>query len=82
MQTLLFYSYHTSTLVLKMLIHITLISEAHLYIRAFLHHVPRSRTMEDSLFHGPTFMVQILKKSMYKAFGRLTRCKPNVDQEE
>ena len=31
---------------------------------------------------GPTSMVQFLKKSIYKAFGPLTRCKPNVDQEE
>ena len=32
--------------------------------------------------HGPTFMVRFLGKSIYKAFGPLTRCKPNVNQEE
>ena len=33
--------------------------------------------------HVPTFMVQILTKiSVYKVFGPLTRCKPNVDKEE
>ena len=31
---------------------------------------------------GPWKMVQLLEKSIYKAFGPLTRCKPNVDQEE
>ena len=30
---------------------------------------------------GPISMVRFLKKSIYKAFGSLTRCKPNVDQE-
>ena len=32
--------------------------------------------------HGPTSVVQFLKKPIYKAFGPLTTCKPNVDQEE
>ena len=31
---------------------------------------------------GPTSMVRFLKNSIYKAFGPLTRCRPNVDQEE
>ena len=31
---------------------------------------------------GPTSMIPFLKKSNYKAFGPLTRCKLNVDQEE
>ena len=31
---------------------------------------------------GPTSMVRFLKKSIHKAFGPLTRCKLNVDQEE
>jgi hypothetical protein len=31
-----------------------------------------------SNFHGPISQ----KKTIYKAFGPLTRCKPNVDQEE
>ena len=31
---------------------------------------------------GPTCMIQFCTKSNYKAFGPLTRCKPNVDQEE
>ena len=33
-------------------------------------------------FHGPTSTVRFLEKTIYKAFGPLTRCKPNVDQEE
>ena len=32
--------------------------------------------------HGLHFMVQVLNKLIYKAVGPLTRCKPNVDQEE
>ena len=36
-----------------------------------------SWTMEDGLFHGPIYL-----KKIYKAFGPLTTCKPNVDQEE
>ena len=51
-------------------------------LRAGLHHGSWSWTMEDGLFHGPTSMVWFLKKLVYKAFGPLTRCKPNVDQEE
>ena len=35
-----------------------------------------------AFFHGPTSMVWFLKKSIYKAFVSLTRCKPNVDQVE
>ena len=31
-------------------------------------------------FDGPTSMGRFLKKTIYKAFGSLTRCKPNVDQ--
>ena len=31
---------------------------------------------------GLTSMVQFLKTIFYTAFGALTRCKPNVDQEE
>jgi hypothetical protein len=34
-----------------------------------------------AFLHGPTSMVRFLKKSIYKAFGPFTRCKPNVDQE-
>ena len=37
-------------------------------------------------FHGQTswsnLHVRFLKKTIYKAFGPLIRCKPNVDQEE
>ena len=57
-------------------------------IRAGLHHGPWSWTMEDGLFfHGPTwwsnfFGLISLKKNIYKVFGPLTRCKPNVDQKE
>ena len=46
-------------------------------LRASIHHGPWSRTMEYGLFHGPTSMLWFLKKSIYKAFGSLTRCKPN-----
>jgi hypothetical protein len=35
-----------------------------------------------AFFNGPTSNVRYLKESIYKAFGSLTRCKPNVDQEE
>ena len=39
-----------------------------------------------AFFHGPndgpTFIVQFLNTSIYKAFGPLNRFKPNVDQEE
>ena len=31
---------------------------------------------------GRTSMVQFIIESIYKAFGPLTRCKPNADQEE
>jgi hypothetical protein len=37
---------------------------------------------EDILEHDPTSMVRFLKKSSYVPFGPLTRCKPNVDQED
>ena len=30
---------------------------------------------------GPTCMIRFLKKTINKAFGPLTRCKPNLDQE-
>ena len=35
-----------------------------------------------AFFHGPTSIIRFLKKSIYKAFGPLTRCKPNGDKEE
>ena len=47
-------------------------------LRVGLYHGPWSGTMEDGLF----FIVWFLKKSNYKAYGTLTKCKPNVDQEE
>ena len=31
---------------------------------------------------GPTSMVRFLKNSIYKAFGLLIGCTPNMDQEE
>ena len=42
---------------------------------------------EMAFFHGPTRWSNFhgpisKKKSIYKAFGPLTRCKSNVDQEE
>ena len=48
-------------------------------IRAGLHHGSWNRIM-----HGrwPSPMVWFLKKSIYKAFGPLTRCKLKVNQEE
>ena len=44
-------------------------------------------TMEDDFFSWFNLLVQLpwsnfLKKSIYKVFGPLTRCKSNVDQEE
>ena len=52
-------------------------------VRASLHHGPWSWTMEDGIFSWSNFHGLIsLKKSIYKAFGPLTRCKLNVDQEE
>ena len=53
---------------------------------AGLHHGPWSRTIEDGLcpwsdLMVPTSMIRI-KRSVYKVFGPLTRCEPNVDQEE
>ena len=56
-------------------------------IRAGLHHELWSRTMEDVLFSWSDSMVQLswfhfTTISNYKAFGPLTRCKPDVDQEE
>jgi hypothetical protein len=41
-----------------------------------------SWTMKDGLFHGPTSMIQFLRETIYIAFGPLTRCKPNVDQDD
>jgi hypothetical protein len=35
-----------------------------------------------AFFHNPTFMVQFLKITIYKAFGALTMCKPNMEQEK
>ena len=35
-----------------------------------------------AFFHGPTFVIRFLKTTIYKTFGPLTKCKPNVDQEE
>ena len=49
-------------------------------LRAGLHHGRWHFSMV--WLDGPTSMVWFLKKSIYKAFGPLTRCKSNVDQEE
>ena len=48
-------------------------------LRANLHHLPWSWNMEGGMFSWSNLMVQIswsdpLKKSIYKAFGPLTRC--------
>ena len=55
-------------------------------LRVSLHHGPEVEPwkMAFSMFQldGPTSMVWFLEKWIYKAFGPLTRCKPNVDQEE
>jgi hypothetical protein len=41
------------------------------------------RPWKMAYFHGPTSMVWFFKKPpIHKVFGSLTRCKPNVDQEE
>ena len=51
--------------------------------RAGFHHGPWSRTMEDGPFQWSEFMVRLLeKKFSFESLGPLTRCKPNVDQEE
>ena len=52
-------------------------------LRARLHHGP----WKMALFHGLTWWSNFhdpicLKNPVYKAFEPLTRCKPNVDQEE
>ena len=39
-------------------------------------------TMKSDHGRWPFSMVQLLEKSIYKAFGPLTRCTSNVDQEE
>ena len=44
--------------------------------------VPRKMPYSVVRVHGLHFMVRVLKKLIYKAVGPLTRCKPNVDQEE
>jgi hypothetical protein len=44
--------------------------------------VPRKMPYSPVRVHGLHFMVRVLKKMIYKAVGPLTRCKPNVDQEE
>ena len=44
--------------------------------------VPHKMPYSAVRVHGVHFMVQVLKKLIYKAVGPLTRCKPNVDQEE
>ena len=48
----------------------------------YLHHGPWSWTMEDDRFHDPTFIVWFVKTPIHKAFGPLSRCRPNEDQEE
>ena len=53
----------------------------HNSLRAGLHHGPWSQTMEDGIFSWSNFHGPISKKTIYKAFGPLTRCKPNVDQK-
>ena len=35
-----------------------------------------------AFFHGPTSMVQFLKRPTAKAYGPLARCKTNVKEEE
>ena len=56
-------------------------------LRVSLHHEPWSQIIEDGLFPWSDLMLQhpwseFLQKSVYKAFGPLIRCKPNVDQGE
>ena len=58
-------------------------------LRAKLYHKPWIRTTNHEVgpwkmafFHGLTFMVCFHKRSIHKAFGALSRCKSNVDQEE
>ena len=55
-------------------------------MRAGSHHGPWDHIMEDGIFLRSDLMVQHawsdFFKSIYKAFGPLTRCKPNVDQKE
>ena len=47
-----------------------------------LHHGSRSCPMPYGLFSWPHFMVTFEKDANLKAFGPLTRCQPNMDQEE
>jgi hypothetical protein len=52
-------------------------------VRDSLHYGPRSCPMSDGIFpwshsHGKNFEIMQILKSL----GPLTRCKPNVDQEE
>ena len=57
-------------------------------VRAGLHHGPWNWTMEDGIFPWFHLVVQFPWSNSskyqldYKAFGPLTRCKPNVNQEE
>ena len=55
-------------------------------LRAGLHHGSWSQTKRWPFsmvrLDGPTFMIRFLKKTIYKVFGLLTRCKLNEDQEE
>jgi hypothetical protein len=44
--------------------------------------VPRKMPYSAVRVHGLYFMVRVLKNLINKAVGPLTRCKPNVDQEE
>ena len=64
----------------------TLMPQIIFLLRAGLHCGPWSHIMEDGLFQLYEFMVQLPWPNFFKinfeSFGLLTRCKPNVDQEE
>ena len=55
-------------------------------IRANLHYGPWNQTMENGLFQQFEFMVQLpwsdFLKISFEILRPITRCKPNVDQEE
>jgi hypothetical protein len=57
----------------------------HYHIRELVYHLgPADYEVgpwKMAFFRGPTFVVGFLKNSIHIAFGLLTRCKPNVDQE-
>ena len=53
-----------------------------LLLKGCLHHGPWSCSMSHGIFPWPCFYGLIVNEHTFKAFGSMTRCKLNMDQEK